>query len=273
MAPAVVRAAVAVAIATAAPARRDPDGDARARRRVTATRVQVPIVVDGHLDEAPWRERRAATASSSSSRTEGAPSSQPSEVRFLYDEATLYVGGTFLDDATGDRSSTPSSATSPPATATSWPSSSTRSSTAATRSPSRPIRAARSATPRSHDDGRQLNAGLERRLDRPDRPRRRRLDDGDGDPVPHAALSRARAAALGPQHRPRAAPPQRGRGLVAGTPPVHRAEGVLRRRPRGHRPRAGRAQPARQAGPRRQRPRRPRPPRCRPRREVPAGAT
>ena len=64
--------------------------------------VQVPIVVDGHLDEVPWQGAEPATGFVQQQPAEGAPSSQPSEVRFLYDEATLYVGGTFLDDAPGD---------------------------------------------------------------------------------------------------------------------------------------------------------------------------
>jgi hypothetical protein len=96
---------VAVVLATGAPAPAAadaPGGETSARRRVTATRVSVPIVVDGHLDEAPWHDAEPATGFVQQQPEEGAPSSQPSEVRFLYDEATLYVGGTFLDDSPGD---------------------------------------------------------------------------------------------------------------------------------------------------------------------------
>jgi hypothetical protein len=82
----------------AAPARAgDSSAGEAARRRVTAMRIGVPIAVDGHLDEAPWREAAPAGAFVQQQPHEGAPSTGSSEVRFLYDDATLYIGGAFLD--------------------------------------------------------------------------------------------------------------------------------------------------------------------------------
>jgi hypothetical protein len=77
------------------------DPDTSARRRVTAMRVAVPIVVDGHLDEAPWHDAEPAAGFVQQQPHEGEPSSQPTDVRFLYDDATLYIGGLFLDEAGG----------------------------------------------------------------------------------------------------------------------------------------------------------------------------
>jgi len=95
--------AVVLALTTAAPADgAEGDADTEGRRRVTAMRVTTPIAVDGHLDEAAWREAEPAERFVQQEPHEGQPSSQPSEVRFLYDDSTLYVGGTFLDDDGAD---------------------------------------------------------------------------------------------------------------------------------------------------------------------------
>jgi hypothetical protein len=71
------------------------------RRRVTAIHIAEPIVVDGHLDEAAWREAAPADHFVQQQPHEGEPSSEASEVRFLYDADTLCVGGLF-HDAAGD---------------------------------------------------------------------------------------------------------------------------------------------------------------------------
>jgi hypothetical protein len=76
--------------------------DTGPRRHVTAMRLSAPIVVDGNLDEAAWHDAEAADGFVQQQPHEGAPSSQPSEVRFVYDDTTLYVGGTFLDDRHGE---------------------------------------------------------------------------------------------------------------------------------------------------------------------------
>ena len=93
----VLAAVVALAV-TAAASGADADADTGGRRRITALRVTGPIVVDGHLDEGPWHEAEPAGHFVQQQPHEGQPSSQSSEVRFLYDDATLYVGGTLRDE-------------------------------------------------------------------------------------------------------------------------------------------------------------------------------
>jgi hypothetical protein len=78
-----------------------PPGDdaeaIRAAKRVTAVRISEQIIIDGRLDEHAWATASAATGFSQQQPDEGRPSTEPSEVRFLYDERTLYVGGVFHD--------------------------------------------------------------------------------------------------------------------------------------------------------------------------------
>jgi hypothetical protein len=57
-----------------------------------ATRLAGTIVVDGRLDEADWARAEPFDAFVQSFPTEGAPPSQRTEVRVLYDDRTLYVG-------------------------------------------------------------------------------------------------------------------------------------------------------------------------------------
>jgi hypothetical protein len=70
---------------------------AHGRRRVAAVRTAEAIVIDGTLDERAWLQAQPATGFSQQQPDEGGPSSEDSEVRFLYDDTTLYVGGLFHD--------------------------------------------------------------------------------------------------------------------------------------------------------------------------------
>ncbi|MGH7476258.1 MAG: DUF5916 domain-containing protein [Longimicrobiales bacterium] len=56
-----------------------------------ATRVTAPIVIDGVLDEAVWQQGAPITTFRQLDPEEGAPVSQPTEVRILFDESALYV--------------------------------------------------------------------------------------------------------------------------------------------------------------------------------------
>ena len=69
----------------------------RASKRVTALRVEGAIAVDGRLDEPEWARAEVARDFIQQQPSEGAPTTEPSEVRFLYDADMLYVGGTFHD--------------------------------------------------------------------------------------------------------------------------------------------------------------------------------
>ncbi|HEX7051753.1 MAG TPA: DUF5916 domain-containing protein [Longimicrobiales bacterium] len=65
---------------------------------VRAVPASTPVVLDGRLDEAVWREAAPATDFRQSQPEEGAPATQRTEVRFVYDEAALYVGARMYDD-------------------------------------------------------------------------------------------------------------------------------------------------------------------------------
>jgi hypothetical protein len=69
------------------------------QKRVTAVRVpNGSIVVDGRLDEAEWNAAAPATDFVQQQPDEGAPTTHHSEVRFLYDDDNLYVGGRYAED-------------------------------------------------------------------------------------------------------------------------------------------------------------------------------
>jgi hypothetical protein len=81
----------------------DDDAEAiRAAKRVTAVRINEQIIIDGRLDEHAWATATAAIDFSQQQPDEGRPSTEPSEIRFLYDERTLYVGGIFHDSEVED---------------------------------------------------------------------------------------------------------------------------------------------------------------------------
>ncbi|MFL6332827.1 MAG: DUF5916 domain-containing protein [Pyrinomonadaceae bacterium] len=67
------------------------------RPRVRALRVSEGIKIDGRLDEPAWSRADAATDFRMEEPTEGAPASERTEVRVLYDDKNLYVGMHALD--------------------------------------------------------------------------------------------------------------------------------------------------------------------------------
>jgi hypothetical protein len=70
-----------------------------ALKRVTAVRVpNGSITVDGRLDEAEWQAASPATDFVQQQPREGALTTHRSEVRFLYDDDNLYVGGRYAED-------------------------------------------------------------------------------------------------------------------------------------------------------------------------------
>jgi hypothetical protein len=71
----------------------------RASKGVTAIRIAESITIDGVLDEAVWKRAQPATDFYQQSPAEFAPSSRSTEVRFLYDEHSLYVGAMLFDDS------------------------------------------------------------------------------------------------------------------------------------------------------------------------------
>jgi hypothetical protein len=66
---------------------------------VQAVRTAGPLTVDGALLEPVWQEAPAFTALVQRDPVEGAPPSQPSEIRVAYDDDALYVGARLHDSA------------------------------------------------------------------------------------------------------------------------------------------------------------------------------
>jgi hypothetical protein len=65
---------------------------------VGAVRLSAAIELDGRLDEPAWQGTTAATDFRQSEPREGEPATQRTEVRFLFDDANLYVGARMFDD-------------------------------------------------------------------------------------------------------------------------------------------------------------------------------
>ncbi len=65
---------------------------ARFERRLPAVRVTLPIVIDGQLDEAAWRDAPLATGFIQNEPHAGEPASERTDVRILYDDTYLYIG-------------------------------------------------------------------------------------------------------------------------------------------------------------------------------------
>ena len=63
-----------------------------------AVRITESITIDGQLDEPIWMTAPAITEFYQTVPDEGAPVTQPTEVRFLYDDDYIYVGGWMWDD-------------------------------------------------------------------------------------------------------------------------------------------------------------------------------
>ena len=61
-------------------------------RTVTAVRIESPIEIDGELDEPEWSLAEPARDFLQFEPTHGEPSTEPTEVRILYDDENLYLG-------------------------------------------------------------------------------------------------------------------------------------------------------------------------------------
>jgi hypothetical protein len=80
------------------PGRRSADG----RREVRATRITTTVRLDGVLDEEGWQSAEPARDFVQSEPLSGAPGSEETEVRVVFDDANLYVGA-FMSDREIDR--------------------------------------------------------------------------------------------------------------------------------------------------------------------------
>jgi hypothetical protein len=94
--------ACTLALSGSAEARQDFDQAAvRATKRATAVRTAEPIVLDGSLDDAAWGQAAPAVEFYQQFPDEFSPATERTEVRFLYDADTLYVGAMLYDDEPG----------------------------------------------------------------------------------------------------------------------------------------------------------------------------
>jgi len=84
----------------AAPAAARPGGsyDHATAPTARAVRTTADISIDGRMDEAAWMTAPAVTEHTQVVPNEGQPVTQLTEVRFLYDDTYLYVGGWMWDD-------------------------------------------------------------------------------------------------------------------------------------------------------------------------------
>ena len=73
------------------------EAEHEARPVATAVRFDGAIRIDGRLDEAAWADAPAVTGFRQIEPEEGAPSSQRTVVRILYDDEALYVGARLHD--------------------------------------------------------------------------------------------------------------------------------------------------------------------------------
>ena len=69
----------------------------RATKNIEAIRISEPIVIDGELNEPAWARAQVGREFYQQEPDAGAPTTEPSEIRFLYDDDALYFAGTFFD--------------------------------------------------------------------------------------------------------------------------------------------------------------------------------
>ena len=79
------------------PPSNDP-AHAGAAPRAVATRLTGSVQMDGRLDDAIWQTAPAISALHMLRPTEGAPPTQRTEVRIVYDDEAIYVGARMFDD-------------------------------------------------------------------------------------------------------------------------------------------------------------------------------
>jgi hypothetical protein len=68
------------------------------RPSVRALARTAAVTIDGVLDEVAWAEAPAATSFMQQDPHDGVPATQRTEVRFLHDDAALYIGARMYDD-------------------------------------------------------------------------------------------------------------------------------------------------------------------------------
>src|SRR5688572_1472551 len=62
-----------------------------------ASRARGDIRIDGHLNDAAWRAATPITTFTQRDPNAGAPATQPTDVRIVYDASAIYVGARLID--------------------------------------------------------------------------------------------------------------------------------------------------------------------------------
>ena len=78
-----------------------PDPEAMPRPSARATRTGLPIVLDGVLDDEAWEGAEPITGFIQSMPDAGAPATEETVVRVLYDQERIYIGALMLDSEPG----------------------------------------------------------------------------------------------------------------------------------------------------------------------------
>src|SRR5207249_2966660 len=78
--------------ATSSPSPTPLSQDSKGPRRIHAIRTTDPIKIDGTLDEPSWSLVQPATDFLQQQPNEGAPASERTEVRVLFDDKNIYIG-------------------------------------------------------------------------------------------------------------------------------------------------------------------------------------
>jgi hypothetical protein len=86
-----------LAASSAASAQASAPGENVRRPAAQATRREGPVAVDGRLDEAAWLAATPITSFTQQDPDEGAPPSERTEIRILYDDDALYVAARMYD--------------------------------------------------------------------------------------------------------------------------------------------------------------------------------
>jgi len=74
-----------------------PPAEGGGRKEVTALGIDTPVRFDGLLTEPFWKDAQPATGFTQRELTEGAPATERTEVRIVFDEDNLYIGVTCFD--------------------------------------------------------------------------------------------------------------------------------------------------------------------------------
>ncbi|MCC7418219.1 MAG: carbohydrate binding family 9 domain-containing protein [Acidobacteria bacterium] len=89
---------IASAPAPGAAGQRSPAAAQEARLVATAAQVDTPPAIDGDLGDRAWQAATPLTGFTQAEPEEGAPASEPTEVRIVFDDEAVYVGVACHDD-------------------------------------------------------------------------------------------------------------------------------------------------------------------------------